>query len=317
MKKVGRNGAVSIRMRGFTMVLVAALLWGVTGAVAQSLLQHYHFTTEWLVSARLLISGAALILMSLASEKRQNVWNIIRSGADFGRLLIFAIFGLLAVQYTYFVAVELGNAATATLLQYLGPVFLTAYIVLRNRQLPSVAQMLALFLALLGTFFLITNGNPVNLSISTGAVVWGLISAVTLAFYTLYPKGLLERWGATVVLGWGMLIGGITLILSSQPWQATGQIWTLQSVLTIGFLVVFGTLIAFYLYLDSMRFILPSEASILLSAEPLSAVVATVVWLQVPFGMYEWLGAFCIVCTVFALANHKEKKIEVVREQHI
>ncbi|MCM3079353.1 DMT family transporter [Brevibacillus invocatus] len=306
-----------MRFRGFSMVLVASLLWGVSGTVAQSLLQHYHFTTEWLVAARLLLSGAVLLLLSLAGDKRQNVWKIVRSGPDFGKLVIFALFGLLAVQYTYFASIELGNAATATLLQYLGPVFLTGYLVARNRQLPSVAQMLALFLALLGTFLLITNGNPGNLSISTGAVLWGLASAVALAFYTLYPKKLLERWGATVVLGWGMLIGGIGLCVLSQPWQATGQIWMMQSVLAVGFLVLFGTLIAFYLYLDSLRFILPSETSILASAEPLSAVVATVVWLHVPFGLFEWLGAFCIVGTVFALANHKEKKAEFAREQHI
>lgn len=308
---------MSTRIRGFSMVLVASLLWGVSGTVAQSLLQHYHFTTEWLVAARLLLSGAILLLLSLAGEHRQNVWKIIRSRPDFGRLVIFALFGLLAVQYTYFASIELGNAATATLLQYLGPVFLTGYLVARNRQLPSLAHMLALFLALLGTFLLITNGNPGNLSISTGAVLWGLVSAVALAFYTLYPKKLLERWGATVVLGWGMLIGGIGLCVLSQPWQATGQIWAVQSVLAVGFLVLFGTLIAFYLYLDSLRFILPSETSILASAEPLSAVVATVVWLHVPFGLFEWLGAFCIVGTVFALANHKEKKAELARQQHI
>lgn len=308
---------MSTRIRGFSMVLAASLLWGVSGTVAQSLLQHYHFTTDWLVAARLLLSGAMLLLLSLVGDNRQNVWKILRSGADFGKLVIFALFGLLAVQYTYFASIELGNAATATLLQYLGPVFLTGYLVARNRQLPSVAQMLALFLALLGTFLLITNGNPGNLSISTGAVLWGLASAIALAFYTLYPKKLLERWGATVVLGWGMLIGGIGLCLLSQPWQATGQIWAVQSVLAVAFLVLFGTLIAFYLYLDSLRFILPSETSVLASAEPLSAVVATVVWLHVPFGLFEWLGAFCIVGTVFALANHKEKKAELAREQHI
>lgn len=308
---------MSTRIRGFSMVLAASLLWGVSGTVAQSLLQYYHFTTDWLVAARLLLSGVMLLLLSLAGEKRQNVWKIFSSGADFGKLVIFALLGLLAVQYTYFASIELGNAATATLLQYLGPVFLTGYLVVRNRRLPSLAQMLALVLALLGTFLLITNGNPGSLSISTGAVLWGLASAVALAFYTLYPKPLLDRWGSTVVLGWGMLIGGIGLCLLTQPWQATNQIWTVQSALAVLFLVLFGTLIAFYLYLDSMRFILPSETSVLACAEPLSAVVATVVWLHVPFGFFEWLGAFCIVGTIFALANHKEKKVELLREQQM
>ncbi|MED4782595.1 DMT family transporter [Brevibacillus choshinensis] len=299
---------VSSRARGFAMVLVASLLWGVSGTVAQSLLQHHSFTTEWLVAARLLLSGTLLLLLSLFGNDGQNVWRIMSSGADVGRLFLFGIFGLLGVQYTYFASIEIGNAATATLLQYLGPVFLTVYVVVRHRQLPSSAQMLALMLALIGTFLLITNGRPDKLSISAGAVVWGLASALALAFYTLYPKSLLHRWGSTVVLGWAMLIGGIGLCILTRPWQAIAIDWEITSVLGVAFLVLFGTLIAFYLYVDSLRFIKPAETSLLASAEPLSAVVATVVWLHVPFGWFEWLGAICIIGTVFALAQKVETK---------
>lgn len=308
---------VSSRVRGFSMVIVAAMLWGVSGTVAQSLFHHYSFTTDWLTSVRLVASGVVLLLLSLMGENRQNVTRILRSGGDFVRLVVFGICGLMAVQYTYFASIEQGNAATATLLQYLGPLFLTLFLVLRYRKMPTVMQIVALVLALLGTFLLITNGKPGQLSIAPGAVIWGLLSAVALAFYTLYPKKLLDRWGSTVVLGWGMLIGGISLSAIAQPWQVTGQIWDVSSVLGLCFLVVFGTLIPFFLYLDSMRFIQPSEASILGCAEPLSAVVATVVWLHVSFGLFEWAGAACIIGTVIALSRNSPKKMEAPREQHV
>lgn len=308
---------VSMRARGFAMVIVASILWGVSGTVAQSLLQNYHFTTEWLVAARLLLSGALLLLFSLTGKNHRNVWRIVRSPADFGRLVLFGILGLLGVQYTYFASIEAGNAATATLLQYLGPVFLTGYVVVSHRQWPSRSQVIALALALIGTFLLITNGKPGQLSISTGAVLWGLASALALAFYTMYPKPLLQRWGSTVVLGWGMLIGGIGLCVMTRPWRAGGQVWEAPSVIGVAFLVLFGTLIAFYLYLDSLRFIQPSETSLLASAEPLSAVVATVVWLHVPFGLFEWIGALCIIGTIFALARKEEKAVEKTIEQHV
>ncbi|MFD2369515.1 DMT family transporter [Brevibacillus sp. GCM10020057] len=299
---------VSSRARGFAMVLVASVLWGVSGTVAQSLLQHHSFTTEWLVTVRLLLSGGLLLALSLCGKNRSHVWLIVRPGKGLGRLLLFGILGLLGVQYTYFASIEAGNAATATLLQYLGPVFLTAYLVVRHRQLPSKAQTLAIVLALVGTFLLITNGRPDQLSIAPGAVLWGLASALALAFYTLYPQSLLQRWGSTVVLGWAMLIGGIGLCILTRPWQTVAIDWQPTSLLGVAFLVLFGTLIAFYLYVDSLRFIRPAETSLLASAEPLSAVVATVVWLHVPFGLCEWLGALCIIGTVFALAKKEEAK---------
>ncbi|MCC0564371.1 MULTISPECIES: EamA family transporter [Brevibacillus] len=300
----------SLRVRGFTMVIVASILWGVSGTVAQSLMQHYQFQTDWLVASRLLASGLILLALSLCGPHRQNVWRILFSGGDLARLLLFSIAGMLAVQYTYFASIEAGNAATATLLQYLGPVFLVVYLVIKLRQLPSAAQVTALILALGGTYLLITGGNPGKLTISAAAVIWGLASALALAFYTVYPKPLLGRWGSTVVLGWAMLIGGIGLCLAKQPWQATDMIWSVPSVLAVVFIVLFGTLIPFYLYVDSLNYIRPTETSLLACAEPLSAVITTVVWLHVSFGMFEWIGGLCIIGTIFALSRHREKAKE-------
>jgi len=308
---------MSKRVRGFAMVIVASVLWGISGTVAQALFQRYHFTAEWLTSARLVFSGIILLVVSLVGEKRQNVWQIVRLKGELFKLVVFGILGLMAVQYTYFLSIKEGNAATATLLQYLGPVFMTVFLVLRYRQLPTARQVMAVLLALLGTFLLITNGNPGKLSIAPGAVFWGVVSALVWVFYTLYPVRLLASWGATAVLGWGMLIGGIGMSLAAQPWQATGQIWSLPSVMALLFNILFGTVIAFYLYLDSMRFIKPSETGVLASVEPLAAVVATVVWMHVPFGVFEWIGALCIMGTVMLLAaSGEKKKAEAPLEQH-
>src|SRR4051794_18100343 len=38
-----------------------------------------------------------------------------------------------------------------------------------------------------GTFLLLTNGSAGALAVPVPAVVWGLLSAIALAFYTLYP----------------------------------------------------------------------------------------------------------------------------------
>ncbi len=38
--------------------------------------------------------------------------------ANWRRLLVFALFGVTAAQYTYFAAIDYSNVATATFLQY-------------------------------------------------------------------------------------------------------------------------------------------------------------------------------------------------------
>ncbi|HEX7066448.1 MAG TPA: EamA family transporter [Bacillales bacterium] len=293
------------RIIGFAMVLCGSTLWGLSGTVAQRLFQEEGFEAGWLVTMRLLVSG---VLLLLALAPQTNIFRIWKNRKNGFQLVMFGIVGMLAVQYTYFAAVDTGNAATATLLQYLGPAMITVYLAIRLKQTPKPREISAVMLALAGTFFLVTNGSLQDLTISPAAVVWGLTSAAALAFYTLYPENLLKKWGAALVVGWGMLVGGAGLSLVFPPWQTSGQHWSGTTLAFVAFVIIFGTLLAFFLYLQSLKYIKATETSLLACAEPLTATIAAIVWLHVPFGIYQGIGALCILATVVLLALKKERK---------
>jgi drug/metabolite transporter (DMT)-like permease len=296
----------SLRTKGMVLVLVGAALWGISGTVAQYLFQQKGFSPEWLVVIRLLFSGILLLLFASSKEK-QKVLGIWKSKRDVMSLLLFSILGLLAVQYTYFAAIESSNAATATVLQYLAPVLISCFLAIKSKRLPNSKEVIAVILALIGTFLLVTQGNINSLSISGWALFWGISSAVALAFYTLQPHKLLAKWGSTIVIGWGMLVGGICFSFVQPPWIFAGN-WSLQSYFAVAFIVIFGTLIAFYCYLESLKYINASEASILASIEPLSAALLAVIWLHVTFELEEWIGTLCIVSTIIILALVKNRQ---------
>lgn len=298
-----------LRYKGYTMAMIGATLWGVSGTAAQKLFQNEGFQPGWLVTVRMIITGILLLLFAGIKNNRQyKVWSILNDSTGRVSILIFGIVGMLGVQYAYFMSIESGNAATATLLQYLAPMFIVIYLAIRFRKIPSLYETIAVCLAILGTFLLVTNGTLQRLTISLSAVAWGVGSAIALAFYTLYPKTLLEKWGSVIVVGWGMIIGGIGLSLINPPWQMYGQNWSLISGAYVVFVVIFGTLIPFYLYIDSLRYIQPTEASLLGSAEPLSATIVSVFWLHIPLEMYEIIGGLCIICTVVILALRSENR---------
>lgn len=299
----------SSRIKGTFMVLFSCSLWGISGSMVQYLIQHHGFAPDWLVTIRLIFSGMILLSFSSAFGNKRSIWSIWQSKNERFPLLVYSIMGMLGVQYTFFVAIEKSNIATATLLQYLGPVFITVYLALLLRRLPSKAENIALVLALFGTFFLITNGNISKLNISAEAVFWGLSSAVFLAFYTIYPAKLIQRWGTMLVNGWGMLLGGITLSFIAPPWEMQGDI-SLESILLLVFIIVFGTAIPFSLYTYSTLYIKPNETSILASSEPLTAAIISVIWLQVSFGLFEWVGSFCIILATIILSLQKEKRLK-------
>jgi drug/metabolite transporter (DMT)-like permease len=300
------NTLLRTRLKGIAMVLVGGSLWGISGTVAQVLFQRYGVHAEWLVTIRLLCAG--IILLFWAGMKKQGIWAVWKKPRDGVKILIFGLIGMLGVQYSYFASIESGNATTATLLQYLGPVFITVYMALKIRQLPQKKDMVALLLAMLGTFLLVTNGSFKGLTVPVPAVFWGLLSALTAAFYTVYPERLIIRFGSVVTVGWGMLIGGIGMGLRNPPWDAKGGFLTPHVLALVGFVVVFGTLLSFYLYLDSLRYLSPAEVGVLGSAEPLSAAVMSIFWFHHIPGLYELAGGLCIIATVAILSRKKEEK---------
>lgn len=294
------------RTKGIMLVIFGAMLWGVSGTVAQYLFQVRGFSAEWLVVIRLLVSGLILLVYAFIKGNK-NIWKIWENKHNCWSLIIFSIIGMVGVQYTYFAAIKYGNAPTATILQYLSTVIIACYLIIFNKRIPSSREIIAILLAILGTFFIITKGNIHAISISKLALFWGISSAFTAAFYTLQPRYLLSKYGSTIVVGWGMLIGGIAFSFIHQPWNFTGE-WSITAILAVIFVVLFGTLIAFCCYLESLKYILPTETSILSCIEPLSAALLSIYWLKVPFGVPEWTGSACIIVTIIILSRVKHKK---------
>ena len=286
---------------GFILAITAAILWGISGASAQFVFQQKQVNIEWLVTVRLLVAGTLLLLYS-ASRPNAQIWHIWKTWRSAFDILVFALLGMLAVQYTYFAAIKYSNAATGTVLQYLGPVFIALYFSILRKRLPSRLEAAAIFFAFLGTLLLVTHGDLSSMKISGLALFWGVSSAIALAFYTIHPVRLLRDNDAANVVGWSMVIGGLGLSLFSKPWHVSG-IWDMQTISAAGFIIVFGTLLSFYAYLAAVKRIGPQKTSLLACAEPLSATIVAVSWLKIPFMPMDWIGSLCILATLFILSR--------------
>ncbi len=288
--------------KGIILGILAAILWGISGTSGQFLFQQKAINVEWLITIRLLISGICLLLF--ANFNNENLFAIWKNKKDSIQLIIFSIIGMLGVQYTYFAAIKHSNAATATVLQFVGPILIAVYLAIKYKKLPKPIEIIAIILAVAGTFLLVTHGKLNSLSISPLALFLGLASAITLAIYSLQPKQLLTKYNAAVVIGWAMLIGGIVFSFVKFPWEIEG-IWDWETTLSVGFVVFLGTLVAFYSYLTATKIIGAQKTSLLSSAEPLVAVLLSVTWLNIPFETIDWIGSLCIISTIFLLSRRK------------
>lgn len=200
----------------------------------------------------------------------------------------------------YFIAaIEASNASIATLLQFLGPIYIIIYVSWKGKTFPPKYQVVGIIGTLLGLFLLLTNANINQLLISNEALFWGLLLGVTFSIYTVYPARLMKEWGVLVVVGWGMLIGGIVLALLSQVWNSNewSELVSYPIIIFVVLIVLIGT-IAFVMFLSSMKYITAVETSILSSIEPLTAMIISVFWFGQILGGWQYTGVLVMLVFV-------------------
>lgn len=121
----------------------------------------------------------------------------------------------------------------------------------------------------------------------------------------------MQEWGVLLVVGWGMLVGGMVLLVLNSVTFFKELHYLLEWKITVMLMlvIVVGT-VAFVLFLGSMKYISPVETSVLSSFEPLTAMVISVLWFGQVLGMWQMAGAIIMLAGVtgISIAGGKAKE---------
>ena len=290
---------------GMLSTFVGGTLWGINGVMGNYLFLNKNVTTPWLIPYRLILAGF-LLLGYLYYKKGSKIFDILKNPKDLVQIVLFGFIGMLGTQYTYFSAIQFSNAAIATVLTYFGPTLVLIYMCLREKRKPLKYEIVSICLSSFGVFLLATHGDITSLQISFKALVWGILSALSVVFYTVQPESLLKKYGASIVVAWGMMIGGIFITFVTKPWNISVT-FDFVTFLVLMLIIVFGTIIAFILYLTGVNIIGPTKASIIACIEPVAATICAILFLGVSFGFLDLIGFICIISTIFIVAYFDKK----------
>ena len=290
---------------GMLSTFVGGTLWGINGVMGNYLFLNKNVTTPWLIPYRLILAGF-LLLGYLYYKKGSKIFDILKNPKDLLQIVLFGLIGMLGTQYTYFSAIQFSNAAIATVLTYFGPTLVLIYMCLREKRKPLKYEIVSICLSSFGVFLLATHGDITSLQISFKALVWGILSALSVVFYSVQPESLLKKYGASIVVAWGMMIGGIFITFVTKPWNISVT-FDFVTFLVLMLIIVFGTIIAFILYLTGVNIIGPTKASIIACIEPVAATICAILFLGVTFDFLDVIGFICIVSTIFIVAYFDKK----------
>lgn len=294
------------RLKGIIFIVTGSMLWGATGPLMEWLLSHTPLTVSFMLTIRLTVAGILLLTYLLLTGK--DIFGIWQQKLWSRQLIIFGIAGMLGVQFAFVAAINASNAVLATLLQFLAPIFVVAYVSLSLKKWPPKYQVLGIIGTLIGLFLLLTNASFDSLLVSNKALLWGVAVGLTFAFYTLYPARLMKEWNVLLVVGWGMLIGGGTLGIIGRVWQSNlWLVFTDMKIVGLMLALIFFGTVAFVLFLSSMRYITAVETSVLSSIEPLTAMAISVIVFGTTLGFWQLVGVFVMLVCVTWLSVAGEK----------
>ena len=283
---------VSSTFKGFLCVLSAAILWALSAVTAKFLFDSE--VSPWDLTQMRLVLSALLLGLYLAWRDPGSLR--IERG-DLGYMTIFGILGVSAMRIAYFFTISQTNVATAVFLEYLAPVIILVYEILKGRETLALNRILPVIIAIGGGFLIVKGTTGQGMAVTPVGLVSGIASAFAFAFYILYSRYGLSKYSSWTLLFWGYAIGGLAWTLNGLPWETflsyQGSTW-----LYFAYIAIFATILPAWFFFKGLTMLSPVAAGVTSSMEPVAAgVLAFLLLGEVLTGM-QMAGSLLIVAAI-------------------
>lgn len=292
-------------IKGIVIAALASVSWGVSGTVLQLISQNLAIPAPWMLSTRTFFSGVLLLTISAVLYGKRT-FNVFKTRPTTISILTYAIFGLMANLLTFYYAIQTGNASTATILQYLSPLFIVIGAIIFQHQRPVRSDVLAFTIALIGVLLAITRGDFGHLAIPPISLFWGICSGITAAFYVVLPLRANATNPPLVVLGWGTMIAGVLFNLYHPFWVNPPHL-TVTLISSVATVILLGTIIPFSMLLEATRFAPADVVSIMDALQPVTTTILSVIFFHLHLNWVETAGIVIVLLAIYILQAGRRK----------
>ena len=289
---------------GYAMVLAAATLFGVNGAVSKVALAS-GLDSLRLTEAR--CAGACAGLVGLALLTGRDALRLRRE--ELWPLVVFGVVGVAFVQLFYFLAIHRLPLGIALLIQYLGPLLVAIWARTFGHEHVRRRIWAALGLSLGGLVLVVRLWQGSRLD-GLG-IGFALLSAVAYATYLLLAERRVAERPSVPLLAWGFLFASVFWAVAQPWWSFPGAVagrsvslegqlasWHLPVWALVVWVIVLGTIVPFSLVVGALRHVSATRVGITAMLEPVVATVVGWVWLQESLVPVQLAGAAVVLCGI-------------------
>jgi drug/metabolite transporter (DMT)-like permease len=244
--------------------------------------------------------GAAIVL-SLVQRKLSPLWRMPRR--DLAWLTLCSLIGVVGNQFIYLKGLSMTTVINTTLLSTTIPVFTLFVSILLGHDRLSWRRLLGISLAAGGVIYLV---NPAKADLSAHTTIGNILVVTSSLFYATYiviSKDIFERYGALNLITWIFVVGALITLPFGVFSLSNAHLETLPTTvwLTIGFVILFPTVGAYYLNAWALTRVTPSTVAVYIYMQPLFAFgVAPIIlhekwsWRAVVAAVFIFAGVFLV-----------------------
>lgn len=293
-------------IRGFAAILVAAVIFGIAGALAKALFQADVSPVD-LTALRTWIASGIFVAMMLLIKPAA-----FRVSHGSALLLIATALAFTAVNITFYLLISMITVAAAITLEYTAPFFVLAIGVVGGWRRPDLRDIEIVAVSIVGCV-LLTGTESEFLSPSLGMIL-GLACGLSFAIFNMLGNRC-ERHGieASTVTLYSFLISSVVWILCL-PILTVDKITFADTeiVMYLGFISVVATIIPYWLLIYGLRHVDALPATIIGMLDPVVAGVVAYALIGEHLTLTNILGIALIVVAV-SWITMKERSVAAAR----
>ena len=242
---------MNLKLRAYFLISLLAISWGTIPLIIRT----SDISPLSLVGIRTFLGSIFLLLFVL--KQRGITRKLFNSG--------FVLGPLLAIHWsTMFKSIELNSVAVGIGLVFSYPIFVILLEILRGQKVGRV-QILIIFTGFFGLFFLL----DISTITSSMGVLYGLISAITLAILIIYGSEKSKQYGGLNVAFIQVIFAAVCL----SPFTVSGFGWMLENLMVSIFLGFFLTGVGLATYWYVVKIITPLSIGTITYLEPVTGVI--------------------------------------------
>lgn len=286
---------------GYIYIVLAASLWGLQGGFVKILFQG-DLTPQLLVQFRLTISTVILFLFLFFLRR-----DLLRiSLRDMPLLISLGVGGMAMNFFLYYYAISKAPVAVAIFLQYLAPILITAYSCLFMGEKFSKIILMSIVGSILGCFLVVKAYDINFLNLNILGILGGLGAALTGAWWIINAEYVSRRCAPFTMLFYALVFAGLFWNLLHSPSNLFFISPSLGNISGILYVVIFATIVPFWLFFKGLKVIRATRASITSILEPLVAVFSAYLFLGETMSVLQLLGAVFVIASIILLQVRHE-----------